>query len=491
MPSFKDTYDVVIVGAGIGGLTCGAFLAKNKKSVLVLEQNGRPGGYCSSFEHRGYVFDTGLLYLTGCELGGSVYQALDSLGLRESVDFMRIRPGTRLIGTGYDFRISSSEELEDKLTQAFPLETLAIRQFMSECRAVADETGRLLNRKPADLANVWQKMAWPILSLVRYRRAMVYGRKSWRQVVDGFFSDPKLRAIVLSLFPLYDPGVMARLPMMELGSREDRYYPRRGAQALADALADGMQRYGGHLALNSAVDRLLVEGRRVVGVKLKDGTQIRARHVVSNADARQTFLRLLGEQYISSRFIARLNGGTLSPSAFVVSLGVSLNLKAMGFDAATIVYNPSDDPDRLFGTDPANCRLGITIHSILEPSQAPDSTSAVQIVALFPYDAVQDWKAEEEAIADRLVASAEKVIPRLSNHILCRHINSPASLEESTSNTHGAVLGWYPAPRTRTRSQRTPVKNFYQAGQWTYTGGGVPATIASGRNAAQLVLRRK
>jgi all-trans-retinol 13,14-reductase len=491
MANIEDKYDVVVAGAGMGGLTCGALLAKNKKSVLVIDRRSQPGGYCSSFEHRGYIFDMGLAYLTGCELGGIIYQALDELELRDGIDFIRVRPSIRVLGSDYDLRISSVEALEDGLTQLFPMETLAIRQFIGECKAVAAEMQDLSARKSPDLSNTWQKISLTMLSLFKHRRALVYGRRSWQQVVDGFFEDPKLRAIVLSIFPCYEPGTMARLPMMESGSREDFCYPRRGAQALADLLADGLTRYGGDLALDTAAEAILIEGGKAVGVKLGDGREVKAHHVVSNADARQTFLGLVGEQHLSSRFAAKLNQTPLSGSAFVVSLGVSLNLKAMGFDGASIVYNPSDDIEELFGSDPAKCKVTINIHSILEPSQAPDSTSAVQLMAVFPYDLVQDWQAEQDGIADKLIATAEKVIPRLSGHILCRHVNSPFGLEQSTANSQGAILGWYPAPRSRTRSQRTPIKNLYQVGQWTYTGGGVPAAIASGRNAAQLVLKSK
>jgi len=490
MAEIKDSYDAVVIGAGMAGLTCGAILAKNGRSVLVIEQSARPGGYCSSFEHAGYTFDRGLRFLTGCELGGAIYGALDELGLRDNIDFIKMKPSIRLIGSDYDFRMSSGEDLGDKLIELFPTEAATIRRFIAECHAVASESERM-SRKSPELMSIWQKIASRIASVFRYRSMRRYGRKSWQQVVEGFFEDPKLRAITLSILSYFDPGVMARLPMMILGVREDFYYPRGGAQALADVLADGVQRYNGDLALNTMVDSILIKGGRAGGVKLSDGREVTARHVVSNVDARQTFLKLVGEGLIKPRFARRLNEARLSSSAFVASLGVSLNLRAMGFDGANIIYNPSDDIGELFGADPAKCTVSINIHSILEPSQAPDSTTAVQLTAMLPYDTVEDWTAAEGAIADALIASAEKVIPRLSQHVICKHISSPLAFERSTLNSRGASSGWYSAPGSKRRSQKTPIKNLYQAGQWTFPGEGVPAVVTSGRNAAQLVLRRK
>ncbi|MFC1999474.1 phytoene desaturase family protein [Chloroflexota bacterium] len=490
MAKVKDRYDTVVIGAGMAGLTCGALLAKKGQSVLVIEQGAKPGGYCTSFEHRGYTFDRGLRFLMGCELGGDIYRVLEEIGLKDYVDFVKMNPFVRVTGADYDVRINSPEVLEDELVEMFPTETPAIRQFTAECRRVAADMYKL-SRKSPDLMSIWQRIALVLAIPFSYRGSVIYRRKSWRQVVEGYFDNPKLRAIVLSMLSYFDPGVMAALPMMVLGAREDLYFPKGGGQALADVLADGVHNYRGDLAVNTTVDKILIEDNKAVGVQLNDGSQIKARCVVSSVDARQTFFKLVGEEHVSRRFTKKLKEARFSRSAFVVSLGLSLNLRAMGFDIANIVCNPSDDVDELFGSDPEKCTVSINVHSILEQWRAPDSTTAVQLTALFPYEAVEDWLAEEETVADRLIATAESIIPKLSDHVISRHIMSPPTLEQITSNSQGAALGWYPAPRSKPRRQMTPIKNLYQAGQWVFPGEGVPATMASGRYASELVIRGK
>jgi all-trans-retinol 13,14-reductase len=428
MAEVKDSYDVVVVGGGIGGLTCGAILAKNRQNVLVVEQGDRPGGYCSSFEHRDYVFDRGLRFLRGCELGGALYEALDGLGLRERVELMKMKPCIRLIGPDYDFRITSVEDLGDRLIDMFPAEVRAVHSLTTACKAVAMEMEGFSRESP-DLMSLVQKLALPIANRFRYRNIARYRRRTWQQVVESLFSDPKLRVIMLTMLPSFDPGVMAPLPMALLGTREDFYYPKGGAQALANVLAEGLRSYGGDLALNTRVDRIRIEQGRAVGVNLNDGRQVKASHVVSNGDARETFLKLVGEEHLRSRFSRKLNQARLSESAFMVSLGVSLNLKAMGFDGANIVFNPSDNMVELFGADPAGCTISINIHSILEPSQVPNSNTALQLVAMLPYESVEDWDAAEQDVAYRLIASAAKVVPGLADHIACKHIVSPSTWE--------------------------------------------------------------
>ncbi len=486
MAELKDSYDAVVIGAGIGGLACGALLAKNGRSVLVAEQSSRPGGCCASFEHWGYLFDKGICYLMGCEPGGAIHEILEELELRQKIELVKMEPAIRIIGGDYDLRISSAESLEDRLIKLFPMEAMAIREFVAECRTTIIEIERF-SRESLDLMNIWQKIAFIITFLLRYRRMMKYMRKSWQEVVESFFQDAKLRAIVLSAYPYNGLGATAGV-MGILGNTDGFYYPMGGLQALADLLSAGLRTYNGDLALNTTVSRIIIEGDRAAGVELSDGSRVKARYVVSNVDARQTFLKLVGEERLPLKFRRELHESQLSPSAFIVSLGVGLNLKAMGFEETYIIYNPNNDIGELFGTDPEKCIVSINIHSIIDPAQAPDSTTAVQLVAVLPYDMVKDWGAAEEAIADKLVASAEKVIPRLSEHIICRHIISPLTFEQDTLNSQGATLGWQLTPGGKIRSQKTPIKNLYQAGHWTFPGGGVSQVVISGRNAAQLVL---
>jgi prolycopene isomerase len=127
--------------------------------------------------------------------------------------------------------------------------------------------------------------------------------------------------------------------------------------------------------------------------------------------------------------------------------------------------------------------------------------ATVQIMTPFPYNYMDYWKREKdgtrgmeytelkEALADKLIASAEKIIPQLSKHIVYKDIATPLTYERYTLNSEGASHGWFPAPGAKMRSQKTPFKNLFQAGHWTFPGPGIFAVALSGRNAAKLVLR--
>jgi len=487
MAELKGNYDAVVIGAGLGGLTCGALLAKNGFSVLVAEQGPKVGGCCASFEHEGFAFDNGLCFLLGCEPGAVVYQTLVELNLLGNIEFIKMEPSLRIIGSNYDLKINSAESLGDQLVELFPMETAAIRKFTAGCATMGSKAEMFLN-KSLDLMNIWQKIAFLFTFLIKHRMIIKYMRKPAREVVNDFFDNPKLRAILHSIPPYIDPTTMSFLKMGGIGFTKNKYYPKGGFQALADLLANGLIKYDGNLVLNTMVNKIIVEDNRATGVELSDGRQVKARYIISNADAKQTFFKLVGEEHLSLKFRQELNESQLLSSYFVVSLGISLNLN--GFDGAYIAYNPSEDIGELFGTDPEKCIVGITLHSNLDPSRAPDGMTAVEIEAMLPYNTVEDWRSEEEAIADKLIASAEKVIPKLSESIIYKHIVSPLAFEQSTLNSQGA-LGWSFPPGFKIRSQKTPVKNLYQAGQWTHPGGAMSTVVTSGRNVAQLVLRGK
>lgn len=501
MSNLKERYDVVVIGAGLGGLTCGALLAKGGLDVLVVEQADKPGGYCISFQRKEFTFDAGIDATMGCERGGAIHNTLEELGLIDDVDFIMLPTSMRIIGADYDVSLTSREALIQQLKKLYPAENTSIDAFIGDCKALASEMGKLMGTAP-DLLGFSGKMGLMVRFLFKSPRVRKYSGKSAGEVLNAFFKEPKLSAIFGTTIP-FGSAAMASLIMSILGGESSGYYHRRGVQALADVFAKGVTKHGGVLALETMVSRILIRNGRATGVELADGSRIKSHYVVSNADGRQTFLKLVGEQYLAPKFVRELKETRLSHSAFLVSLGTDLDLRAMGFDGTTIIYNRSDNLDEIFGTDLEKCYLCIKMHSLREPSQAPEEMATVQLYTLLPYDYMNNWRIEKdgtrgkeyvelkEAVADKLLVSAEKIIPGLSRHIICKDIATPLTFERYTLNSAGAAMGWFPAPGGKMRSQKTPIKNLYQAGAWTSPGPSIYMVVPSGRNAARLILKSR
>jgi phytoene dehydrogenase-like protein len=176
----------------------------------------------------------------------------------------------------------------------------------------------------------------------------------------------------------------------------------------------------------------------------------------------------------------------------------------MGFDGALVNYyptmrkNPWEERDGE-GFDIEKEKMAIRVESIKNPMLAPKGMHTVSISVFTPYELFTDgnrvnprYAEIKEEIARKIIDMTEKVIPGLSSHIIVREAATPLTYERFTLNTHGASMGWYlPAKElARIRSQKTPIDNLYQAGHWTFPGGGIPMVIISGINAAKLVLKR-
>ncbi len=498
--ALKDKYDVVVIGAGIGGLSCGAWLAKKGLSVLVVEQHSRPGGYCTSFQRKGFTFDAGFDTTLECDKDGIVYDTLDELGQAKNIHFIKLPSPMRIIGRDYDVRVTTVEALGKQLKRLSPGDSEEINSFLADCKALALEMKRL-SEVPPDLLGMTGKFGLMTKFLLQSPQMRKYGGKSLGQALDMHFKDPRLKAIFGTVVP-FGPKGMAPLLMMILGGEAVGYYPEGGAQALADAISRGLSLHGGELALNTRASKIIIKNGKAAGIKIANEGEIYSRFIISNADARETFLELVGQENLAQRFIKEIKDTPISESHFLVSLGVDMNLKTMGFDGTSIIYNRCGDLDNIFSTDLENCYLSIRMHSLHDSSQAPENMATVQLLTCLPCTYMGNWKREEkghlgpeyhqlkQAVANRLIDSATQLIPGLASHILVKDIATPLTFERYTLNSGGASMGWFPTPGNGIRSQRTPIKNLYQAGAWTYPGASLYAVVQSGRAAAQLILKQ-
>lgn len=463
----EKEYDVAIIGAGMGGLTCGACLAKTGLDVLICEQHSIPGGYCTSFEREGFTFETTIHSLQTCGEGGLIYQTLEDLGILDEINFIQLDPARRAVGKNYDLILSSNlTRLEGDLVAMFPEEEDGIHQLIAKAIAFDPENLELM---------------------------MSYLNMTNGQIIEPLFNDTELRLILYSISgPPDTPAIWGLIPQLNALYRKDNYFPEGGGRALAELFAETFVGYGGDLALNTLVTKILIEDGMAVGLELESGERIKAEYVVSNADARLTFLELVGEEWLPEDFVEKLLEAEPFPPVLQVSLGVEMDLESMGFGGEVTQYSQAESVEELMTADPSKINIKIIIQSLRDPSLAPPGKHAVSIMTGVPYDFEEKWNTTKEELADQLIALAEEVIPRLSEHIVYRDVATPRTYERFTLNYQGSIMGWLPTPETFAWllewGQRTPIENLYQAGHWTLPGGGIPTVIFSGKCAAELIL---
>ncbi|HET7874510.1 MAG TPA: NAD(P)/FAD-dependent oxidoreductase [Methylomirabilota bacterium] len=476
-------HDVIVVGAGIGGLAAGALLARRGLRVLVLEQHYLPGGFCTSWprivragERRlRYVFDAGVHDVSGLGPRGPVRHLLRELELEDRLDWRRVTheyllPGL-LLKVPHDARAFVAA-----LAQRFPPERAAIEAFFAEMEAVYRELYsdiHLTGGVPCPPTTAAALLAYPAAHPHAFRWMNVpFGR-----MLEAYFRDPRIREFlsVLTGYLSDDPKSLTVGAMAPIFGYyfDGGFYPVGGSQALADALVSAIQERGGQVRLRTAAARILVESGRAAGVALASGEVLRARAIVSNADLRRTFFDLVGRERLPRDFARRMEETRPSASAFAVFLGVD--------------YVPDVEPLTIHSAEGEG--LAIAIPSKVDPSLAPPGHASVTLLTLIPATEAAAWDrkapgyaARKRAHGDRLITRAEHALPGLSAHIVYRQDGTPASFARYAWTTGGAIYG--PAVGQWRPPAKSPIEGLVLAGAGVFPGAGVEAVVISGTLAA-------
>jgi all-trans-retinol 13,14-reductase len=474
-PKETGEYDVIVVGAGIGGLTCSALLSKRGYKVLVLEQHYQVGGYCSSFKRKGFTFNTGVEDVSGLWERGPVTYLLNELGLKRDDLFVKNR--RRIVFKGRAIDVPDDlDELVELLSEMFPGEKKRIAAFFDEALKAYEECYRDTHvygvPLPAELIVKVQGEKKLLDYPKEHPHFYDWTNKTFRQKLDEYFENEDLKAL-LCAFTGY---VGSRPEKVSAASAltasisyflHGGYYPKGGAQRFAEALREAIEAHGGRVLLKHRVDRILVEGGKVVGVKC--GNEIfRAPIVVANANAKKVFLELVGEEHLDKEFVEYIRGLKMSPSAFMVFLGVDMDLSAY----PTIIVDLDEE-------------LHVVVNSNADPSLAPEGKASVTIMTLanyhdFPERGTEEYLEKKRARAEELIKKAEKVIPGLSKYVVVQDAATPKTFERYTSMPEGAIYSFDQSMETRRPYFKTPIRGLYLVGASTFPGGGVEGVVISG-----------
>ncbi|TMA36189.1 MAG: NAD(P)/FAD-dependent oxidoreductase [Deltaproteobacteria bacterium] len=467
-----DRYDAIVVGSGLGGLTCAALLARAGRRVLIVERHDRPGGYAHAFRRRGYRFDSAVHLVSGCEPvpfegGGVLHDLLSELGVRERCDFVRVDPCYRVEWPGMTLDAPCElERFAEAHAERFPREAKGIRGFLEDCLTIRGEASRAEEQGAGPLR---RPERFPLL--LRYRRATL------AQVLGARVEDPAARAALAALWPYLGlpPSRVSFLyfaTMLTSYVADGAYYCRGSFQAFADALVAAAVGSGGELLLRAPVRRILVEQGRAVGVLLENGQCVRAPVVISNADARQTVDELCGAEHFPARYLNDLGAADLAHETFLYP-------------------GPDHEAAHASGLGGAPNWLSLTVPTLVDPSLAPAGQHLLVLTTLVDGHAGAPWRELKAPRTEALLRRAERRLPGLRDSLRLAEAATPRTMERYTRNRDGAIYGFDVTPAQvgpGRLDNRTPLAGLYLAGHWTRPGGGVAGVVRSGVRTANLVL---
>ncbi|HUJ28843.1 MAG TPA: NAD(P)/FAD-dependent oxidoreductase [Myxococcales bacterium] len=499
-------FDAVIIGSGAGGLAAAVALAQSGQKVLVLEQHEVPGGWCHSFMLGGHRFSPGVHYLGELGHGGRLRAIYQGLGVSGDLVFCELNPDgydhAVIGGRRFDF-CKGKAELTRRLQESFPSERKGIAGYLDTCQRISDELDALMDIR--GLGDVL-RLPFKAPSVARW------GLATARSLIGKHAHDPLLRAIFAAqsgdhgLPPSIAPAAVHA--SITAHYFDGGWYPRGGGFALPRAFVRALKRAGGELRLRTAVDRILVENGRAIGVRLKGGSEIRAGAVISNADPHATFGKLFDPADVPARLRRKLQRTKYSVSALSLFFAVDADLRKAGMDSGNLWWYANDDLDAIYRhgmtarLDDKIPGMFLTATTLKDPSKGDGRTHTLEAFAFVPHESFQKWAgsrmnerpadylALKERLKARMLAAAGRALPGIDGHVTFSDLGTPLTNTAYCMSTDGNLYGTEKS-RWQVGPWAWPVKGAYPGlllcGASTLSHGVMGATL-SGLAAASALL---
>ena len=486
----EDRYDVIVVGSGLGGISAAAFLAKAGKKVLVVERLDGPGGFAHAFRRGPYLIDPALHNVGEVKEGQMLDTWLRALGVRDQCNFIPLHsPLCTLFLPGYRFDAPFGvEEFQAALIRDFPHEAEGIRSFFKLCMQIKLE---YIQRRPADSLQGLARAAEGFETLLKYRGATT------GQALDEFITDPRPKAACSPLWgycgvPPSRLSLVTFAGMMISILEGGLSYCEGSFQNLVNAFVHSLKRDGGELVVKKRVSRINVQDGHVTGVTLEDGRPLAAAVVISNADATQTFLDLVGAEHLPAPYLRRLSQLKASGSAFMVYSATTLDIPRLNLAHETFVYSSwdYDEVERQIGAGKA-AAISIRIPTLADPALAPPGEHIVSTLVLMPFDIGVPWREARDRYTEMVLDQVEAYLPGYRAGLIFAEGSTPLALHRYSLALNGAMHGWENNPnqtQSRRLGHRTPIEGLHLSGAWTQPGSGANNCMQSGLQTAQIVL---
>ena len=485
--------DVVVIGAGVGGLAAAARLAALGHRVTVVEQAATHGGKLGTLSRDGYTFDTGPSLLTLPDVFRDLFAATGA-PLDEVVDVVPVDPVCH-------YRFPDGTEVDLPHAEARVPAALAA--------AFGDRAAREWQAVMADAARLWDLVGEPVLQrplggvgdLVRRSASVrdllaIAPWRTLRSLGRRRLSDPRLR-VLLDRYATYSgsdprrlPALMSVVPFVE--QRFGGWYVRGGLRVLGDALADRCRALGAGFRFGTAVTGIDRDAAGVTGVRLADGTRLAARLVVSDVDAEHLYRDLLPGPG-TRRSLRALRRVQPSLSGFVLLLALRGRTPEPRHHRVLFPADYDAEFDAIFGRAPRPVPdPTVYVCSPADPAVAPDGDEAWFVLVNAPRHGPVDWTAPglAEDYADRVLRVMADRGLDVRDRIRWRAIRTPADWERDTGSVGGSIYGSSsngPRAALLRPGNAGPVPGLYLVGGSAHPGGGLPLVAMSAAIVAGLV----
>lgn len=493
----RTDYDVLIIGAGIGGLTAGSLLAKTGAKVLILEQRETPGGCCSSFLKNGYRFDLGASLFSGFEKDGPLRKIFLGLGMpintadKKRGNPIKLNPGFQVVLPDHRLNIySERERLFSELKREFYYDFGELKSFYDNMDKIETKAIDFIDNIPEIGSNkgfkkqlIYLKNNFGINLSKQYREMSYYTGKWALQPGTGSFFDIQtmffLQDRLINCSPLSAAVAMGTI-------KRGLFYVIGGAQALIDKYLWCFKKYNGHISLGKKVDKIIFEDKKAIGVKLSDGGIIKAKYVISDVP-RWNMEMLINKQDQKRKIRKRINMPKPQYVVFTVYLGIDREVIPVGMKENVFMLS---DYKMLFG---GSNLMFITVSPSWDEECAPQGKAVLKATCFFnsaEWFKSNDYNSVEKIKTEEVIKNLNKLIPFLDKHIDCVETINPLAYEKFTLRENGFIGGFNKINKPFSYQSILDYnlqKNVFLVGDTTFPGHGVTAAAISGLNVAKII----
>jgi all-trans-retinol 13,14-reductase len=496
----KDVYDVIIIGSGIAGLSCGANLSAAGLSVLVLEQHFVPGGATTMFKRGDFHFEGGGHRVTGIRTPGApLYELLKKIGKDKEIKSVPINPSYVVKAKGKTLSADLDiKKYTNNLIKIFPDQAHNINRFINDMLRINEA----LKYVSSDEVN-------PLILTTKHSLFIKYSQSTVLEFITDYFTDKEIIRFVTAVgnyttLPISQQSFLNFANMWvahHLG--EGMSLIEGGTKVLVDALVEYIESLKGQVVVSKDVSKIIIENKKTVGVETKDGCIIKSKAVISTASNEETYLKLIDNEYLDPSFIEKTKNEVQSGALFQLFLGIN-EIDKKGLENVTTFIFGSDMDDeyinKVYNWDIDTMVEGAVL-TVEGSENSPNGMRSINISCLCSYDHPENWYINrtnkekynefKEIIADKVIKNMSQYIPDLKNRIVVKNLATPLTMYRYTRATKGGIHGIAHIISQSGKDRgnlKSPINNLYRAGQYVFPGAGIGTVTISGNLCADLIL---
>lgn len=490
--------DIIVIGAGLGGLGAAAHLALKNQKVLLLEKHNSPGGFATSFVRGRFEFEGALHELNDIGIEGNrggLYQFFTALKIvPEKVSFFQVPEiYSCKFYDGKQYTLPFGVSAYSKyLISEFPKHEKEIRKMI---KVMENIYGGLKNlSKPG---KILFKYPW-LIRVIGYTIS---------EFVELFIHNQRLINVIVQLWCYFGATPAENNALLWIGGMmsyltKGAAIPNLSSHNLSQAIADSICDLGGMIRYNTLVNKIIIENGVTKGVELINGEKIYADWVISNVNPVCTLQKMVPKEVIPKKYLQKVLSPKLGTSIFTVYLGLNKTAEALGITSYETFINTSDDIHAMaLNTGIETTQMIVaTCYNLVNPNISPAGTCMIALSALHSGREWHNIPPNEyhhikDKVSNNLISLFEEYLcPNVRESIEVCEAASPLTYYRYSKSLDGVIYGSNSSVDNSPvfkLGNKTPIPGLYFSGAWTNEGGGYSTALNSGRSAAKQLLKQK